>query len=76
MSYLILKRFAVIVRAFVLSVPSPFSFLALPSFRKVVECEAFLSLSLDCMEQIIANDELNVSSEDVSTTRAFPRSNV
>lgn len=44
----------------------------LSHFERVVQCEAFLSLSFNRMQQIIADDELNVSSEDVSTRATFP----
>ena len=42
----------------------------LSNFERIVQCKEFLSLSFKRMEQIIADDELNVSSEDVSCVQS------
>ena len=41
----------------------------LSNFERVCSAKAFLSLPFRCMEKIIADDALNVSSEDVSGSR-------
>jgi hypothetical protein len=43
----------------------------LSNFERVCSAEAFLSLPFCCMEKIIADDSLNVSTEDVSGAHCY-----